>query len=451
MKIRIPRDELKIGMFIDRAVLERSDESKTGVDFIQKILIDTPEKLAKLRKQNLKFLIIDTAKAQKIEPKKVETPKPKPVEKPPEAKEPEPEKKPEEKPVVEKVVEPEPEEPQEEEKLLESFDDDDKKVTMGGSVVPFEKELEKAREIKEVAVQHVKNMLEDAASGKSFDTEPAKEQVNDIVKSVFRNKDAMLSLTRLKSFDEYTFTHCVNVTVLAIALARETGFTKSQVEMIGLGGMLHDVGKMKVPDEILNKPGKLTPEERLIIQKHTTWGYDILKDRKDISDVAKLMALEHHERIDGSGYPNGKTEDQLQPESMLTGVVDVYDALTSARVYKPGMPPPNALSFIKSKAETEFRPEYVEKFMEVIGIFPVGSVVEFNTGQVGIVKEINRDNLYEPNVIMVMNARKQKLGTGRVVESSKYENAGLKIIRFHHPDDFGINVSEYLDLDTKRV
>lgn len=447
MKLRIPRDELKVGMFIERAVLESSDKSKTGVDFIRKILIDSPEKLAKLQKQKIKFLIIDTAKAQKIEPKKVEEPKPEPVEKPPEVKEPEPEPE----PVVEKVVEPEPEPEEPEEELLESFDDEPKKEKIGGAVVPFEKELEKAREIKDVAVQNVKNMLEDAASGKSFDSEPAKEQVNDIVKSVFRNKDAMLSLTRLKSFDEYTFTHCVNVTVLAIALARETGFTKKQVEMIGLGGMLHDVGKMKVPDAVLNKPGKLDPEERLIIQKHTTWGYDILKDRDDISDVAKLMALEHHERIDGSGYPNGKTEDQLQPESMLTGVVDVYDALTSARVYKPGMPPPNALSFIKSKAETEFRPEYVEKFMDVIGIFPVGSVIEFNTGQVGIVKEINRDNLYEPNVIMIMNARKQMLGTGRDVDSSKYEGAGLKIIRFHHPDDFGINVSDYLDLDTKRV
>ena len=124
-------------------------------------------------------------------------------------------------------------------------------------------------------------------------------------------KDAMLSLTRLKSFDEYTFTHSVNVTVLAVALAKEVGFSKEKVEMIGLGGMLHDVGKMKVPDEILNKPGRLTPDERLEIQKHTTYGYEILQERGDIPEVAQLMAYEHHERIDGTGYPCGKKEAEL--------------------------------------------------------------------------------------------------------------------------------------------
>ncbi len=179
------------------------------------------------------------------------------------------------------------------------------------SVVSFEVELEKAREIKQAAVDNVKNMLQAAAIGKSFDAEPAREQVNDMVKSVFRNKDAMLSLTRLKSFDEYTFTHSVNVTVLAVALAKEVGFSKEKVEMIGLGGMLHDVEKMKVPDEILNKPGRLTLEEWLEIQKHTTYGYEILKEQGDIPEVAQLMTYEHHERIDGTGYPCGKKETEL--------------------------------------------------------------------------------------------------------------------------------------------
>jgi len=208
---------------------------------------------------------------------------------------------------------------------------------------------------------------------------------------------------------------------------------------------------MKVPNEVLNKPGKLTPEERLEIQKHTTYGYDILKDRQDVPEVAKLMAYEHHERLDGTGYPLGKKEIDLQDESMLTGVVDVYDALTSARVYKPGMPPPHALSFIKEHAETEFRASYVDKFIEVIGIFPVGSLVEFNTGQMGIVKEINRENLFEPHVLLVINAQKQKLGTARPLDSSKYESAGMKIVRYHDPDDMGIVVSDHLDISAKRI
>jgi len=427
MKLRIPRDELKVGMFIERAVLEVEGKSKTKVDFINNILIDSQEKLKELKSKNIKYLIIDTAKELKEEP--------------PQAPHPQPE------PIVEEFVEPEL--PKEE--LLESFEEKEKDRTKAGALVPFEEELHIAREVKTEAVKNVKKMLQDAAIGKSFDTEPARQQVNDMVKSIFRNKDALISLTRLKSFDEYTFMHSVNVTVLSIALARELKFPKEQIDLIGLGGMLHDIGKVKVPEKILNKPGKLTPEERLEIQKHTTFGYDLLKARQDIPEISMLIAYEHHERADGTGYPCGKKLAELQQGSLISNVTDVYDALTSARVYKPGMPPPYALSFIKARAETEFCSEYVDKFIEVIGIFPVGSVVEFNTGQVGIVKEINRDNLFEPSVLVVMNAQRQRLGAGRLIDPSKYPGGGLKIIRYHDPADLGIIVSEYLDLSESRI
>ena len=181
MKIRIPREQLKVGMYIERAIIDKSDKKSTDVNFIQNVLIDSPKKLKELKSNNIKFLIIDTAKAQKIAPKKKPEPEPKP----------EPKEEPPvvvEEPIIEKVEEPEPEpEPEpEEEELLESFDDEPKEKK-GGSVVSFEVELEKAREIKHAAVSNVKNMLQAAAIGKSFDAEPAKEQVNDMVKSVFRN------------------------------------------------------------------------------------------------------------------------------------------------------------------------------------------------------------------------------------------------------------------------
>lgn len=445
MKLRIPRDELKVGMFIERAVLDTSVKSSAQVDFIKDVLVDSPEKLEELKSKKIKFLLIDTAKSQKIEPEKHVISEAPVQQKPPNIEESEPE------PVIEKVEEPEPEEP-EHEKLLDTFDDkNEKKEPARKVLVPFEKELEIARTIKAEAVGNVKKMLQDAAVGKSFETETAKKQVNEMVKSIFRNKDALLSLTRLKSFDEYTFTHSINVTVLAIALARELGFSREQVDVIGFGAMLHDLGKMRVPESILNKPGKLTHEERMEIQKHTTKGYEILKERGDIPETAQLMTYEHHERTDGNGYPCGKTLDQLQPESILTSVVDVYDALTSARVYKPGMNPPHALTFLKARAEAEYRADYVDKFIEVIGIFPVGSVVEFNTGHIGIVNEINRDNLFRPYVILVMNSQGKKIGAGRVIGPSKYESANLKIVRYHDPGDLGIYVSDYLDAELKRI
>ncbi len=432
MKIRIPKEELKLGMHIDRAILEKADNGKTKVNFIRNYLIDSQEKLDKIKNSNIKFVFIDTARAKKIE----------------QSKEPEPVPEPSPEPVVEKIEEPEPE-PEEEEEL-DSFDDDKKS---GGTIkarVPFEEELEVAKEVKTKAVETVKTMLEDVAVGKSFKTEDAKEEVSGMVKSIFRNKDAMLSLTRLKSFDEYTFTHSVNVSVLSIALAGELGFSKEEVDIIGLGAMLHDVGKMLVPDAVLNKPGKLTPEERVEIQKHTTHAKEVLEARGDIPEKAILMAYEHHEKADGTGYPEGKTADQVQRESVVNAVADVYDALTSARVYKPGMPPPHALSFIKSRAESEFNPEYVDKFIETIGIYPVGSVVEFNSGQIGIVKEVNRDDLYKPFVILVMNAKKQKIAE-KIIEPPKYEANDLKIVRYHDPEGLGIDVESIIQTSETRI
>jgi len=265
-----------------------------------------------------------------------------------------------------------------------------------------------------------------------------------MVKSIFRNKDALLSLPRLKSFDEYTFTHSVNVTVLTIALAQDLGFSKEDLDVMGLGSMLHDVGKMLVPDAVLNKPGKLTPEERLIIQKHTVFGKELLEKRGDIPETAIRMAWEHHERIDGTGYPEGKTIDQLQKESMVIAVADVYDALTSARVYKPGTPPPQTLSFIKARGESEFNADYVDHFIEVIGINPVGSVIEFNTGQIAIVREVNRDDLFKPHVTMIMNSRKQMIAP-KIIEPGRYEPMELSITRYHDPVMFDISVEDYLD------
>ncbi|MCP4725222.1 MAG: HD-GYP domain-containing protein [bacterium] len=447
MKVRIPKEELKLGMHIDRAILEKANDGKTKVNFIRNYLIDSQEKLDKIQNSNIKFVFIDTAKAKKIDPAK----EPEPVTEP----EPVKEEPPEPEPVVEKIEdvepEPEPEEPEEEEEELDNFDDDDKKK--GGTIkarVPFEEELEVAKEVKTKAVETVRTLLEDAAVGKSFKTEDAKEEVNGMVKSVFRNKDALLSLTRLKSFDEYTFTHCVNVTVLSIALAGELGFSKEEIDVIGLGAMMHDVGKMRVPDAVLNKPGKLTPEERVEIQKHTVFAKEILEEKGDIPEKAILMAYEHHEKADGSGYPNGKTADQIQRESVVNAVADVYDALTSARVYKPGMPPPHALSFIKSRAESEFDPEYVDKFIETIGIYPVGSIVEFNSGQIGVVKEVNRDDLYKPFVILVMNAKKQKIAE-KLIEPAKYETNDLKIVRYHDPEGLGLDVEKIIQTAETRI
>jgi len=440
MKLHIPRDELKVGMYIVRAVLEKSDDARTHVDYINNTLVDSPQKLNELKRKNIKFLIIDTAKSQKPAPAGKEPASAKIQE---EASEPRVEITRDSQPAVSENGG-SPVDFAEEEAGVTASEDTD-------AVVPFEEESKRANEIRVVAVNTVKNMLRDAAVGKSFETDDAKEQVNDMVDSVFRNKDALLSLTRLKSFDEYTFTHSVNVAVISIVMAKEMGYDKDRLRIVGLGCMLHDIGKMKIPDAILNKPDRLTEEERKIIQNHPLYSEEILKERDDIPEVAKRIAYEHHERSNGQGYPYGKKKGQFQEESAIAMIADVYDALTSTRVYKAGLPPPHALQFIKSHAEKEFLTDLVDKFIEVLGIFPVGSVVEFNTGQIGIVREINRKNLFQPYVVLVMNANRQKIGMGRIVGPAQYKRNDIRIIRYHDPLDLNIFVSEFIDKDLLRL
>lgn len=441
MKLRIHRDELKLGMFIERAIVDNiRKDGDLDVRFVKNVLIDSEEKLKKIQNSNTKFLFIDTAKSKKIE--STTPPTPQADDKPP----------PKERIKVVDDIQIIEEEIPDDQELLEDFGDFDspKKQKDFAPRVSFEEELEVAKEIKKEAVENVQNMYHNAAAGKSFETESTKAQVNGMVKSIFRNKDALLSLTRLKSFDAYTFTHCVNVTTLSIALAREMGFSKEEVDAVGFGAMLHDIGKMKVPDEVLNKPGKLDPDERLEIQKHTLYAKELLESRGDIPDISVNMAWEHHERIDGLGYPEGKIGRQIQKESWLISIVDVYDALTSARVYKPGMPMPKVLSILKGGSKKEFRHDYVDKFIEVLGVFPVGSVIEFNNGQIGIVKEINRDDLYKPYVLAVTTSKGQKLGVPRVIEPTRYDSMELKVTKFHDPAVLGIDVESYLEADAKR-
>lgn len=214
--------------------------------------------------------------------------------------------------------------------------------------------------------------------------------VRDMVEEIMKNKDETLSLVSIGTAEGYLPHHCVNVALYSVVIGMAWGFEKDDLEKIGIGGLFHDIGKSKVPKEILNKPGKLSESEMEIIRKHSRDGFDILKSYSNVPLLSSHVALQHHEKFDGGGYPQKKKGEDIHIFSRICAIADVYDALVSNRVYKKGIPSSEAYEFIMGNASTHFDFDLVSAFTKLIAIYPIGSVVVLNTGESGIVIRNNK-------------------------------------------------------------
>lgn len=290
----------------------------------------------------------------------------------------------------------------------------------------------------------VDRMLEDARLGTSVDTNSAKEIVGQLVERVVANPDALLWLTHLKQRDEYTATHCVNVCVLAITFGRWLGLANEALRDLGLGALLHDLGKMRVPSEVLNKAGRLTDEEFAVMKAHPEIGHRLLSEGSDLSPEVLDIVLYHHERIGGQGYPAGLCGEQLGRYTKIVSIVDVYDAVTSDRVYHDGISPSAALKNLYNWAPNNFDLDLIEAFIRSIGIYPVGSLVQLNTGDVGVVVASNESHRLRPLILLVLDAEHQPHGQRRLINlaSPVWESGPVKprIERVLEPGAYGIDV-----------
>ena len=221
------------------------------------------------------------------------------------------------------------------------------------------------------------------------------------------NANAMFWLSRIKHEDAYTAEHCLRVGILAIAFARFLGLPKSDMETLGLCGLLHDIGKMKIPGEILNKPGALTSEEMAVMKRHTSYGYDLLSAHHQLEPIIRDAALSHHERLDGRGYPNGVPEWKISRFARIIAIVDAYDAITSDRCYQDGRSPAKALRILYRERFGHFDAELTEAFIRMVGIYPPGSLVELNSGEVAIVLSTNPQQKLRPKVELILDSEKQ--------------------------------------------
>ncbi len=311
----------------------------------------------------------------------------------------------------------------------------------------IEQEMSAARELVTRTRQTVYQLMEDARLGRSLDVVGAKKVVADTVDSILRNPDALACLIQMKKRDEYTALHSLRVSVLALTFGRHLDFSREHLEMLGLGALMHDIGKMKVPTEILNKPGRLTPQEYDIVKQHVPFGVEILEAMPEIPRASIEVARSHHERYAGHGYAHGLKGDNIGLFGSIGAIVDCYDALTSDRVYHAGMPAYDALSLMYAGRRQDFHPELVEQFIQCMGIFPIGSVVELSTGGVGVVVSVNRKRRLRPRVALVLTPDKQPIRPAQIVDLMESTLGGDIEIRHVLPQgSFGINPIEHLPL-----
>ncbi len=307
-------------------------------------------------------------------------------------------------------------------------------------------EMQRAVNIRRQAVGLVRTVMQDARLGKAVELDNVSPVVQNITESILRNSGALLGLMRLKTKDDYTFLHSVSVCTLLVAFCRSRGMDDETIYQAGIGGLLHDTGKALVPDHILNKAGRLTDEEFAIIKKHPRDGYDILRQTPEIGQIPLDITLHHHERRDGSGYPDRQAEGQISELAQMAAIVDVYDAITSDRCYHKGMPAADALRKIYEWSKFHFSPTLTQEFMRCVGIYPVGTMVMLESGRLGVVVEPHESNLLTPKVNVFFNTRSQTYIRPELLDLSRALGfgGGDKIVRHESPEKWRVDPNRFL-------
>jgi putative nucleotidyltransferase with HDIG domain len=254
------------------------------------------------------------------------------------------------------------------------------------------------------AVAVAERLWESADVEGAPDADAARGMVDSLAQAVAQNRTALLALTALKNYDNYTFTHMVNVSILTMGQARGLGVEGALLREFGLAALMHDIGKVKTPTEILNKPDKLTDTEFDILKRHTIDGAEILRQTPEIPPLAPVVAFEHHLRSDGSGYPVGVSRPQLNLGTMLCGIADVYDAMRSQRIYQEAFPTDRILAVLQRNDGKQFDQHLVRRFSQLVGIYPVGNLVRLNTGEVAVVTKTHAADPFRPRVKVLLAA-----------------------------------------------
>lgn len=300
------------------------------------------------------------------------------------------------------------------------------------------------------AVSFTKGVMNKIKAGERISMKKAKRVVESMVDLLLEREEFLLGMTAIKNYDEYTFHHSVNVSILSIALGQRIGLNKKALMELGIVSLFHDVGKTEVPPEVLNKPSNFNPEEWELMKKHTQWGVKVIfrmKNFETSSMRAAIVAYEHHIHHDHTGYPKVKKLTDLDLYSRIVSIADQYDAMTSARVYsRAAMSPDRALSLMTNRAATQLDPLLLKFFINLVGVYPVGSLVLLDSKEMGIVSGTNASDQLRPRITVITDKLGNKIEpfTADLMEKTSDDKYLRTVVKALDPNRFKINIADYL-------
>lgn len=299
------------------------------------------------------------------------------------------------------------------------------------------------RKIYKKALKVVDQIFRDVRMGEIPSSEEAMKVVKEMVQLTITEPHALFALSMLKDYDNYTFTHSVNVSVIALAVGRACGASEEQLRTLGLGGLLHDLGKLRVDVDIITKPGRLTDAEFEEIKKHPRFGADIIKQMEGVTEDVMAIVIGHHLRYDRSGYPADASGQAVSPLVDMTAIADSYDAMTTLRSYQRPFTPRNAIARMREIAGTSLHPEMIEKFATALGPYPVGSLVRLDNNEIGLVVKVDTNNPSLAEIKLLFQADGQQCGEPYRINLGPSQPR--KIVAEVDPQSKGIDVVDYLD------
>lgn len=308
-----------------------------------------------------------------------------------------------------------------------------------------EDELKIAEEVQTAVTARVVEFIDEVRSGKSPNLTAVKQTVRQMEQSIIRNPDAFMWLRQLKKKDAYSYTHCIDCSALAVAFGRQLGLPGDQIHDLAIGALLFDVGKGKVPQNLLAKAGKLSESEFTIVKMHVEYSLGIVDNDTEISPRTRELIATHHEKFDGSGYPKGLAGGDIPLLGRVAAIVDFYDAVTSDRPYSPAMSPHDAIKYLYKYRNTHYQDELIEQFIQTLGAYPVGTLVELSNGEVGIVIGQNQVRRLLPKVIVILDSNKKMIADPQIHDLMLEADAGDQktIKRSLEPGAFGIEPDDF--------
>lgn len=313
--------------------------------------------------------------------------------------------------------------------------------------VGVEEEIVQVKPVFVQAQTVVRDIADELDKGRAPQIDRIRDAVQGMAESVIRNPDALMWLTKLKHADNVTYDHSLNVAVHLLSLGRHLGLSREQLNTLGMAGLLQDLGKIKLPPELLRKRGELTPDELRQIHTHVAFSLEILAGQADVSTTVREIVAKHHERIDGSGYPRGLKGERIGVMAELAGLVDSYCAMSSQRTYRAALDHHRALKAVYAMGGKLFSEAVVTTFVQCVSLYPIGTLVEMSTGEVGVVIEQNRIRKLKPRVLILLRADKTALPEPQVLDLMTdpmvADDEPYRILRALQPGAYGIDPREF--------